>query len=185
MTLASVGGAFWGTGSAWRRFACAIFHFMPSLKYLRLVPSSQSVPTPCTLAELSLKASADVVGRASPAATSALQWIAAAPRDRGAPAMAETLTGQQGPLRRLDEFTTTARQLIRIRTILWREAGLGNSWWVPKEWHPNPAWVAVIDLCRIQGMGETSRRVVRRWLEANKMRMEGAGQRSQRPDMES
>ena len=97
--------------------------------------------------------------------------------------MAETLRGQEGPLRRLDEFTSTTRQLIRIRTILWREAGLGNSWWVPKEWHPNPAWVALIDLCRIQGMGETSRRVVKRWLEANKMRMDGADQLSRRPDV--
>ncbi|SFL00562.1 hypothetical protein SAMN04488498_12268 [Mesorhizobium albiziae] len=141
-------GEQWGQVFAWQRFACAIFHFVPSLKYR--------------------------------------DWFRRfAPRDRGAPAMVETLRGQEGPLRRLDEFTTTARQLIRIRAILWREAGLGNSWWVPKEWHPNPAWVAVIDLCRIQGMGETSRRVVKRWLEANKMRMDGAGQRSQRPDMES
>lgn len=69
----------------------------------------------------------------------------------------------------LDEFAT-GRQLKHIRATLWRETGLGDSWWVPPRWQPHPAWVAVMDLRGVDGVGRTTRKVIDRWLEANGMR---------------
>jgi hypothetical protein len=70
-------------------------------------------------------------------------------------------------IRHLNEFTTSARQLSRIRAALWGEAGIVDLWWVPNGWHPNPYWAAVIDLRRVQRLGENSRAVIARWLAAN------------------
>lgn len=67
----------------------------------------------------------------------------------------------------LDSFTVDRRQLSRIRVALWREASIGDPWWVPPNWHPDPVWVAVIDLKRVAGLSTTSREVVRIWLKAN------------------
>lgn len=82
--------------------------------------------------------------------------------------MAENPTETGRVVRHLDEFST-GRQLMRIRASLWREANLGGSWWVPKGWRPDPAWVAVMDLRRVDGIGRTTRKVIGRWLEANGM----------------
>jgi hypothetical protein len=70
-------------------------------------------------------------------------------------------------IRHLDEFTTSARQLSRIRAVLWREAAIGDAWWVPGGWRPNPYRTAVIDLSRVQGLGESSRAAIAIWLAAN------------------
>jgi hypothetical protein len=70
-------------------------------------------------------------------------------------------------IRHLDEFTTSARQLLRIRPALWREAAIGDAWWVPGGWHPNLCWTALIDLSRVQGLGESSRAAIAKWLTAN------------------
>jgi hypothetical protein len=90
------------------------------------------------------------------------------PNGRDLFAMAEKPTATGRIVRHLDEFTT-GRELMRIRATLWREAGLGDRWWVPRGWHPDPAWVAVMDLHRVHGIGRTTRKVIGRWLEANGM----------------
>jgi hypothetical protein len=82
---------------------------------------------------------------------------------------AEVPTGSIRTIRHLNEFTSNARQLSRIRATLWQESGLGDSWWVPKDWQPDPAWMAVIDLRRVRGLGPTSRDVIRQWLQGNEM----------------
>lgn len=77
-------------------------------------------------------------------------------------------------IRDLDEFTTSARQLSRIRAVLWREAAIGDAWWVPGGWHPNPYRTAVIDLNRVQGLGASSRTAIAKWLAANGLSHQGA-----------
>lgn len=78
-----------------------------------------------------------------------------------------TVKPEPTTIRHLDEFTTSARQVSRIRAVLWREAAIGDAWWVPGGWHPNPYWTAVIDLSRVQGLGESSRAAIAKWLAAN------------------
>ena len=113
------------------------------------------------------KAVARCAPQARPAETAASPGIAAAKRGRVARAMDEPVTGHARIIRQLNEFTSSTRQLTRIRATLWREAGLGDSWWVPKDWNPDPAWMAVVDLRKVRGLGRTSREVIGRWLEGN------------------
>ncbi len=80
---------------------------------------------------------------------------------------ADRAIGSARVIRQSNEFGFNTRQLSRFRATLWRESGLGDSWWVPKGLAARSGMNGCHRSRRVRSLGPRSRDVVRHWLQGN------------------